>query len=151
MNQPQRKVFPPTYLLLLLVVMIVLHIFIPISYWLDLPWRFAGLPLIIAAVALAVSGSQLFQRHGTTIRPFEESKALVTQGPYRFSRNPMYLSMLIVLIGVALMLGSLSALVVPPIFIWLITTRFIQKEEAMLERRFGDRYLNYKKRVRRWI
>jgi protein-S-isoprenylcysteine O-methyltransferase Ste14 len=63
----------------------------------------------------------------------------------------MYLAMALTLIGVALLLGSLAPLIAPPIFIRLITTRFIQKEEAALERRFGDRYRDYKQRVRRWI
>ena len=80
-----------------------------------------------------------------------ESTTLVTEGPYHYSRNPMYAGLALTLAGLALVLGSLSPLIVPPIFVWWITTRFIQKEEAMLEQRFGAQYLDYKQRVRRWL
>ncbi len=93
----------------------------------------------------------LFRKNRTAIKPFKESSALVTQGPYRFTRNPMYLSMLISLTGAAVVLGSVTCLLVLPLFAWQIATRFIRVEEAMLTERFGEPYIAYQKRVRRWV
>ena len=95
--------------------------------------------------------AMLFRRRGTAIKPFQESSALVTDGVYRFTRNPMYLGMVIGLTGVACMLGTVTPLLVIPIFIWVIRTRFIRVEEGMLAERFGDEYVQYQARVRRWL
>ena len=85
------------------------------------------------------------------MRPFEPSTALVEDGPFRFSRNPMHLGMVLVLAGAFILLGSLSPLFVLPAFVWLLHTRFVVREEAHMERHFGDCYLDYKRRVRRWL
>jgi protein-S-isoprenylcysteine O-methyltransferase Ste14 len=93
----------------------------------------------------------LFARHGTAIRPFDRSSALVISGPYRFTRNPMYVGLVAMLIGLALMLESLSPLLVVAAFAWIIATRFIAVEERMLDERFGTAYAEYRARVRRWL
>ena len=93
----------------------------------------------------------MFSRAGTTIKPFEESSALVTHGPYYFSRNPIYIGLVLVLIGVGLVMGTIAPFAVVPIFIWLIQRRFILPEEAMLEKTFGSVYVAYKRQVRRWL
>jgi protein-S-isoprenylcysteine O-methyltransferase Ste14 len=87
----------------------------------------------------------------TTIKPYETSSALVTGGPYRFSRNPIYLGMVLFLVGLNLGLGSWSPLLAIPAFAFIIERRFIRAEEAALLRRFGDEYETYRRRVRRWI
>ena len=142
---------PPVYFLVHLVGMIALHLLIPIAQWLDPPLTYAGALPVLAGLALAAVGALLFGRRGTTIKPFQESSELVVDGPFRFSRNPMYLGMLLVLVGTAMLLGSVSPLIALPSFLWLITTRFIAPEEAMLDARFGERYAEYRRRVRRWI
>ena len=93
----------------------------------------------------------MFSRAGTTIKPFEESSALVTHGPYYFSRNPIYIGLVFALIGVGLAMGTIAPFAVVPIFIWLIHRRFILPEEAMLERTFGAAYAEYERQVRRWL
>lgn len=107
---------------------------------------FAGL-----GVALALSASWLFRRAGTSPIPFKPTKALVFHGPYRFTRNPMYLSLTLVTLGFAfwfniawILLGLIAAVLV-------IDRMVITREESYLERRFGDAYLGYKARVRRWL
>ena len=90
-------------------------------------------------------------RRGTTLHPFGEPTALVTDGPYRFSRNPLYLSLALLLLGAAVYLGSLTPFVVVPAFVWAINASFIRPEEAKLAAAFGDAYRDYCRRVRRWL
>jgi protein-S-isoprenylcysteine O-methyltransferase Ste14 len=83
--------------------------------------------------------------------PFSEAKTLVVRGPYRWTRNPMYLGMAAILLGFALYLGSVTPFIVIPAFMGLIAERFIVPEEEMLEKTFGQAYSDYKARVRRWL
>ena len=85
------------------------------------------------------------------MQPFEGSSCLVTDGLYRFSRNPMYLGMVLILLGVALLLDSLTPLWVIALFVGWIHSQFIRHEEEMLFAQFGQDWLEYKARVRRWI
>lgn len=147
----KRKILPPVYLFLTITVMVLLHYFFPVIRLLETPWNYTGiLPLDIGLIIVAWSG-HLFSRADTTIRPFQEPSHLVTGGMYVFSRNPMYLGMVFILAGVALLLGSLTCFLPIPVFIWLIQTIFISAEENMLEETFGKPYLEFKNRVRRWI
>jgi protein-S-isoprenylcysteine O-methyltransferase Ste14 len=100
---------------------------------------------------MAFTVNRRFKRAGTTIRPFEDSSALVTDGLFAFSRNPIYLGAVVGLLGIFVVLGSLSPLAVIPPFVTIIRARFIAVEERMLEAAFGDAYRDYMKRVRRWI
>lgn len=93
----------------------------------------------------------MFKLAGTTIKPFQESKTLVTTGIFRFSRNPMYLGFALILVGAAILLGSLTPFFVIPVFVILTEKQFIISEEIMLERTFGTAFLDYKRRVRRWL
>lgn len=131
--------------------MIGLHVLLPGPAWLRFPWTTIGIPLIGAGATLAVVGSRLFERRGTTIKPFEESSVLVVEGPFSYSRNPMYLGMVAILLGTGFLLGTLVPLFVIPAFVVLIRTRFIHAEERALERTFGQEYLDYRRRVARWL
>ncbi len=145
------RLLPPVYLLFSLLTMLGLHYAVPGTRWIETPWRYLGFVPAAAGFAVVFYAAGLFRKHSTTIRPFKESSSLVTEGPFRFSRNPIYLSMVIALAGVAVVLGTATPLLVLPVFAWIITTQFIRVEEAMLIERFGDPYLDYQKRVRRWV
>ncbi|MCH7779688.1 MAG: isoprenylcysteine carboxylmethyltransferase family protein [Acidobacteria bacterium] len=88
---------------------------------------------------------------GTPLKPFEESTVVVTTGMFRFTRNPMYLGMVVGLLGAAIFLGSLVSLLPVPAFIAIIHFQFIVREERFMEELFGAEYLAYKRKVRRWI
>ena len=150
MDKPKR-ILPPVYFLVALVVMAGLHFLLPIARIVRPPYSHGGGLLIVAGLVVVVWAARLFHRAGTAIKPFEKSSALVTDGPYQYSRNPMYLGMVFVLVGMGLVLGAISPFLVVPIFIWVIQQRFIQPEEAMLEGTFGSSYTAYKKHVRRWL
>ena len=146
-----KRVLPPVYFLAALVSMGALHFFLPIAYILRPPYSTSGSFLFVAGAVVVLWAARLFNRAGTTIRPFQEPSALVTSGPYRYSRNPIYLGLVLALIGIGLLLGTLSPFVVVPVFICLIQQRFIQPEEAALEKTFGSAYAQYKRQVRRWL
>lgn len=147
----RRPIYPPTYLLLAFLLMIGLHLVAPVRLLIHAPYRFLGLIPLAGGVALVLWGAGIFERVGTAIKPFEESSVLVSRGPFRVSRNPMYLGMVIGLTGVAVVAGSLTPFLVVPAFAILIERRFIRAEEAHLERTFGASYMAYKARVRRWL
>lgn len=106
---------------------------------------------VILAVALALTAIRTFQRAGTTPHPWGEPTAFVVAGPYRLSRNPMYLALLLLLCGWWLTLGTVAALIGLPAFVIAIDRLFIRREERLLEDRFGDAFRQYCRRVRRWI
>src|SRR5881296_1239027 len=110
-----------------------------------------GWGLLVAGVLLAASAAYLFRRAGTTPNPTKPTSALVIWGPYRFTRNPMYVGMATLYVGGTLLLNDLWPLALLPVVIALVQRRVIAKEEAYLERTFGDVYRAYKARVRRWI
>ena len=134
-----------------MVAMAVLHFGFPIAQLLREPYRYAGAVLIALAVALGFWAVALFRRAGTGVVPFSEATTLVVRGPYRFTRNPMYLAMAGILVGTAIWLGSVTPWLVLPAFMTLIAERFIAPEEAMLERVFGESYARYRAAVRRWL
>lgn len=110
-----------------------------------------GPALILLAIGFAYAGKREFELAGTAVKPWVPSSAIVTAGPYRISRNPMYLSMAVLIVGVALAADSLWLLAVTVGFVGIMQRGVILREEAYLERRFGTVYTDYKARVRRWI
>lgn len=146
-----RRVLPPIYFLLSIIAMVTLHYLWPLALWLSAPWRWLGLAAILLGVGVALWGNVLFRRNETTVKPGEVSSSLVVGGPFRFSRNPMYVGMIMVLIGTGLLCGTLSPFFVIPFFVAVIHYRFVLMEEAMLEDAFGEEYSNYMTKVRRWI
>ena len=149
MEKPKR-LLPPVYFLAAILAMAALHFLFPIVRVFPSA-LFSGAVLILLGIAVILWAAWLFDKAGTAIKPFEESSKLVLAGPYRWSRNPMYLGMVIILLGIGLALGTLSPFAILPLFIWLIRNQFIAHEEAMLDKSFGAAYAEYKKCIRRWL
>ncbi len=110
-----------------------------------------GRGLVAAGIALIVWSALAFRRARTTIVPHQPPSALVEVGPYRFSRNPIYLADLLILAGAALILGAPLALILLVPFREVLRRLFILPEEAVLERDLGQPYLDFKVRVPRWF
>lgn len=113
----------------------------------------AAIVFILAGAMLLICAIAVFVQARTTINPLEPGRAekLVTTGLYRFTRNPMYLALALILIGGALLLGNLGALTAPALFVWSMTTLQIKPEEIALQTKFGEDYAAYRRRTRRWI
>jgi len=142
---------PPTYLIILLVIFIGLHYLFPIKKIIFSPYNYLGWILIIIGVFLNCWIDSIFKRKGTTIKSYDRPSELIISGAFKISRHPIYLGMLVILLGAAIVLGSLITFVFPVIFIIIIEVLFIPTEEKNMEKEFGNRYTDYKKRVRRWI
>lgn len=132
------------------------------GWWLDrhvhaLPFGWGALsqPLgwLLVGVGLALFGWTLatFWRHRTTVNPYKAASNLCTGGPFRFSRNPIYVGDWFILAGVSLLLNTVWPLAFAPAIWGLLRYGVIRHEEAHLEARFGDAYRDYKQRVRRWL
>ena len=157
-NEPQEdcvqpRIPPPLVMLLAAALMWALHRWLPLGQLLATPWNyFAVLPAAIGRVITVAAGTR-FRQARTTFDPFEPRKTtcLVTGGVFRVSRNPMYLGLLLLLVGWALWLGTVSPWFVPPLFVIVMTVTQIVPEERALEENFGETYLAYRHSVRRWI
>lgn len=146
-----RLDLPPIWLLGMIILATVLHYFWPI-----LPFSggylaiLAGI-LCLGGVALILVAARHFRAQETTIHPGGKPTSLIIAGPYRLSRNPIYLSLAMILTGVAIWLGSLLPLLVVVLFVTVITRRFIEPEEARLREAFGAEAEEYINKTRRWI
>jgi protein-S-isoprenylcysteine O-methyltransferase Ste14 len=146
-----QKVLPPTYLLIAILAMVLLHFLFPVLKILPSPWNAFGVIFLLIGIVLNLMGSSLFRKVGTTIKPYEESSTLVTDGIFSMSRNPMYLGFVLILTGAAFSIGTLTPFLVIPVFMILMEMVFIKTEEKMLEKKFAQSYMTYKQKVRRWI
>lgn len=147
----ERKPLPPTYFMVFIVLSIISHFLIPIRDLISYPWNLSGVVLIVLGIWLNLSADHNFKEVKTTVRPFEESTFLITDGVFRISRNPMYLGMFLILLGGALFLGTLSPFLMALVFAVLMDIRFIRTEEKMLDNTFGAKWQSYKENTRRWI
>ena len=131
---------------------LLLHIIFPLRF---LPKRWGqavlGGTLMGLAVMIARQGFREMQHAQTNVSPMLPATTLVVDGPFRFSRNPLYLSMALFYSGVAILANALWAMLLLPIVLLVMRVGVIEREERYLERKFGEQYLSYKSRVRRWI
>ena len=113
--------------------------------------RISGIALIVMGVVLILSALGMFFRSGTTPMPWGQSSKVVTRFPYTMTRNPMYLGLVIVFLGITLWGNSLWPFLFLPMVIAVLQVRVIEPEEQYLESKFGEEYRAYRSRVRRWL
>ena len=152
--RPNSVPWPPIIFLAAIAVSVFLNAFYP------LPW-FAqplsgilsaiGWLMIAAFVALNISAVRAMRRAGTTVRPDRGTDHLVTDGPFSFTRNPLYLAGTMLVLGIGLVFGIVWSLLLAILAAFTVQKVTIEREERHLEARFGETYLDYARRVRRWI
>lgn len=116
-----------------------------------LPLSLLGIGLIVVGIGLFIWSIGVFQKHKTTLDPRGKPSSLVTVGPYRMSRNPIYLGFLCIATGTALLFANVLAFVGPLVFFFFINTLVIPFEEDTLTKIFGASYQDYRKQTRRWL
>ncbi len=113
--------------------------------------RALGWPSVVAGLAIGLFGFREMKRAQTNVDPRKPTTAIVAAGPYRYTRNPLYVGMTLMYAGVSARANALPAALLLPAALAVMRRGVIEREERYLERKFGDEYLRYKERVRRWI
>lgn len=147
----KSKIYPPTFFNTALVIMIILHFLMPIREIIAGYWKLIGIIPLLIGVSFNLIADKDLKSNNTTVKPDEESNVLITHGVFKISRNPMYIGMVLIQIGIALFLGTVSPYLIIVIFIFVMDKKFIRTEEVMLREKFGMVWNRYKESTRRWI
>lgn len=145
------RILPPYLFLLCTFLMIILYFTTTSITVVKFPTNLIGIVFIVLGIGITLQVSRKFKSIDTEIHTFKKPKKLTTKGFFRYTRNPIYLGFLIGLIGVFVVLGSLTSLIGALIFFIFSNNWYIPFEEKQLETEFGEQYKNYKMNVRRWI
>lgn len=146
-----KKLLPPVLVLIIAIAMSAARSVLPGPVIVPEPYNWFGLVLLAAGPALGLIGVRHFNKVGTNIPTFNEPTLLVTDGLFKWSRNPIYLGFTLFLLGLAVMLGSLVPFLGPIVFAVTSDRWYIAFEEEALTRKFGARYDAYRRATRRWI
>jgi len=146
-----KYIHPPVVAMFHIIVALLLGYLVPALAGMSQTLKNIGLGLTFIGFLFGVGAFLEFRKARTTLDPHGSVKTVVTGGIYRFSRNPIYVGFLFMVIGFPLAYGSLWGLVISPLFIFALTRLVIEKEEAYLEKKFKEGYTSYKSRVRRWL
>src|SRR6266581_4763125 len=149
-DRPGVPIAPPLLFVLPILASLALEWFVPTSFVHGAFLWTLGALLVVAGIALNIGGFITQKRVGTDPIPFNPTTRIVAHGLYRFSRNPMYIGSALWTLGLAILVDSAWMLLAVPIGLVLIDRIVIMREERYLERKFGEEYLKYKRRVRRW-
>lgn len=150
-DAPGVIVFPPVLFVGTLLLGLGIHLLWPMHLASGFAIRIAGAVLMIASGALARWASGTMRRAGTNVLPSKPTLSIVTNGPFRFSRNPLYLASALLYLGLTLVFNSGWPLLLFAPMLAVLDWGVIRREERYLEVKFGDTYLAYKARVRRWL
>lgn len=150
-GQTRKRVMPPTYFLIALLLVVAVR-FVLFRWAYSTPLTLGvGVVLLVAGIWLDLAGDSAFKRRGTPVSPDATPSALVTSGVFRWTRNPMYLGMVVMVAAVAALLGAFAGLVVPAVLVVVLDREFVTGEERRLAEAFGSDYAEYASAVRRWI
>ncbi len=152
-DNPGIYIPPPIYIITVFLLALILQHVIPIkaTFLLPIISKIIGWVLILVSALLGFTALYQFYRSGTTHLTFKPVTALQTTGLYSLTRNPMYLGLFLFYTGVSLLIGSWWHLALLPVLFLVFQEYIIKREEQYLERRFGQQYLDYKNKVRRWL
>jgi len=147
----RKGILPPTYFFVLLLIGIGFHLAYPALRIIHWPYNLIGLVPLSIGAWITIWADRMFKYRGTAVKPHLDPSELITTGPYRISRHPMYLGMVLVLTGIAIMFGSITPFLTPVVLTIVFQVKFIPFEEKTMERLFGQQYCSYKQQVRPWL
>ncbi len=150
------KILPPIWFFIFLLLALALHFFVTAAHVFNLSgfilYKIIGIVIFIVGMGLSLQASKQFKEENTEIIPTSPTnRVLIIKGAFKYSRNPMYLGMVLSLIGIGLFVGTLPVLVAALAQFVVLNFFFIPFEEEKMARQFGDTYTAYKSSVRRWI
>lgn len=146
-----KKILPPTNFFISLIISVALHFTLPLLQIIKYPFNLIGILLFIIGAGLNIWADQMMKKQNTTVKPDEKPTVLIETGVFKISRNPMYLGMALLLLGAGFILGSLTSFIGVILFVAAMEIMFIPNEEKILQEQFGEEYLAYKNKVRRWV
>ena len=146
-----KNVHPPVVVLIFILLAYFLGRFVPLPFMAPPFLRNIGLFMAFVGFLLGMGALIEFRKVRTTLNPHGSVKQLVTSGIYRFTRNPIYLGFLLMVIGIPLTYGWYWGFVLAPFYILTMNRLIIEREESYLEKKFGKTYTSYTSRVRRWL
>ena len=146
-----QKILPPAYFIIFSALSILLSLVFPVRRVVSPPFTYIGLLLIIPGIILNMWTDKLFKMKGTTVKPYKKPSEFIISGPFRISRHPMYLGMALILLGIAVLCGTIISFIFPVVFVFLMEKLFISFEEKNMEKIFRKKYHRYKIKVRKWI
>lgn len=146
-----KKILPPTHFFTYLIIAVLLHYALPIAQVIKYPLNWLGFLFFLPGGILNIWTDQLFKKNKTTVKPDEKPSVLIQTGPFKISRNPMYLGMTMLLIGAGFILGTIISFAGAILFVAAMQFVFIPKEEKILHDAFGEEFEAYKEKVGRWI
>lgn len=150
-DNPGVIALPPVLFSGTLLVAILLHLIVPLRLLPRTPAWVVGLLLVGIAIVIMASGVRAMARAQTEMDVRKSTTAIVVDGPFRYTRNPLYISLTLLYLGIAALINTLWPVLLLPILLLVMQRGVIEREERYLERKFGDEYLRYKARVRRWL
>jgi len=149
------RIFPPALPLLTVLIGVGLNRLWPLHVGFELPaparYWVGGAIVVGALLGLSLWSVMLLRRSGQSANPWKPTTQIIRSGPFRVTRNPMYLQMVLVCIGFAVALMNFWILLFTPVCAWLLQSLAIVPEERYIENKFGEPYLEYQRRVRRWL
>lgn len=146
----KKLYIPPLLIAYCIITMILLYCFLPQYNLIAFPFNLIGFLISFSGFVLMGKARELFKKYQTTLN-IEKSDHLINEGVFSKTRNPMYLGMTILLSGLSIISTNVIALILPLIFMIIVRLIFIKREESLMLEVFGKDYLDYKKRVKRWI
>lgn len=145
------KLIPPVYLFVFIILALVVYFIIPVGKMWGAPVSYLGILFILFGLGINGWTAWLYKKYQTNIKTDARPSKFIKAGPFRYSRNPIYSGMTAILLGVAILLGTVLSFIFPLAFILVMRSVFIPTEEKNMEKSFGADYLNYKQQVRRWV
>jgi protein-S-isoprenylcysteine O-methyltransferase Ste14 len=146
-----RKILPPTVFFVFIGITVVVHLIFSIWKIIPRPYHYFGFFLMLLGTTLNLWADRIYKIEKTAISPYDRPSRLIESGPFRVSRNPMYLGMFMMVLGLAVFLRTGITLVVPLLFAVILDRVYIRHEESVMEKEFPAGFRNYRSRVRRWL
>lgn len=150
-DHPGVLVHPPLLYLLGLIALVAAHLLTPLPILSSPALRVPGIVVALMGTLLLIWGRRTMVAGGTNVNPGKPSLAIVDGGPFRFTRNPLYLSISLIFLGATLILNEWTGLALLTVLLLVMHFGVVQREERYLDAKFGQAYRDYRGRVRRWI
>jgi len=150
-KNPEKKILPPGYLLISLTLMILTYWLVPGVVIAPGPVRMFGVVFVVLGILLNIAAKQAMKKTQTPVSPFAKTTSLITGGVYSLTRNPMYLGLVLLLVGVSVIMGNLLPMIITLLFALIMHNRFVKMEEEKLAAQFKEEWYDYRKSTRRWL